>query len=151
VLSATGSGDYFKAIASALMTLGGLHGPLAATYDLLTAKDPLAEIDDKMERKYRIPGWGNSFEKDGVEEAFQPVDEALKKVNPELHTKIHQLTSYIQTKHGKLIWPNPSTYTAATAITIDMDKAIIGMMVVQARLVPWTQAFLAVVDDLPKI
>src|SRR5512135_1273117 len=68
-----GSGDYCKAIAGALMSLGGMHAPL------LFLKGPF--VEEEAERlvlsKMRVPGWGNSFVKGQKDPLWLVVDSLL--------------------------------------------------------------------------
>jgi len=141
-LAAMGSGLYFNAIAAALMTYGGVHGPLVQTYDLLTIDEPFDHIDLRLRNGFRIPGWGNGYHKDGVEPAFVEVKEELKGVNPRLHDKIDLITGYIQDEKKLKLYPNPACFTAATAITTGIPREAVGVLVVQARLIPWTNLFM---------
>ena len=150
ILAAQGSANYFNALTAVFSTYGGIHGPLAGTYDLLLNPDPCAEITMRLDLGYQIPGYGNSFYKDGVEPAFQPVEAELRKVNPTLAGKIDLMTEFIHGL-GKKIYPNPSTFTCAVAITEGIQKEAVGFLVVQARLVPWTREFIRVVNETPKI
>lgn len=149
-LTASGSASYFNAIASALLTLGGLHGPLTATFDLLASEDPLGEVDARLAAGYRIPGWGNSFHKGEVEPAFRPVAKLLQEVCPELGEKIDLITKHIHGR-GLNIYPNPSTYTAATAIVVGLPREAVGMLVIQARIIPWTSEFVRINRETPPV
>lgn len=153
VLSAMGTGDYFKAIASAILMLGGIHGPLTQTYDLLALDCPLDEVAHRLNRGIRIPGWGNGFVKDGIEPAFLPVAEELFKANPEICKKIEAITTYIHGyDDGRLkIYPNPSCFTAATAITVGLPREAVGVLALQGRLMVWTEDFMRVVAESPKV
>jgi len=153
VLSAMGTGDYFKAIASAILMLGGLHGPLMQTYDLLALDCPLDEVARRLNSGIRIPGWGNGFYKQGIEPEFQPVAIELARVNPEICAKIDVITDYIHGyDDGRLkIYPNPSCFTAATAITVGLPRETVGVLALQGRLMIWTEDFMRVIAESPKI
>lgn len=141
-LAAIGSGMYFNAIAAALMTYGGVHGPLTQAYDLLALADPFVSIDYRLENNFRVPGWGNGYYKDGVEPAFVEVKEELKGVNPRLHDKIDLITEYLHEEKQLKLYPNPACFTAATALTVGIPRDAVGVLVIQARLVPWTNLFM---------
>lgn len=150
ILAAQGSRNYFNALTAAFATYGGLHGPLGATYDLLVRDDPCHEIQIRLEVGLKIPGYGNSFYKDGIEPAFLPVEEELRKVNPVLAGKIDLMTEFIHGM-GKKIYPNPSTFTCAVALVEGVPKEAVGFLVVQARLLVWTKEFVRVVGETPEI
>jgi len=150
ILAARGSANYFNSLTAAFMTYGGLHGPLAATYNLLVNPDPCAEIALRVEVGLKIPGYGNSFYRDGIEPAFLPVEEELRKASPVLAGKIDLMTEFIHGL-GKKIYPNPSTLTCATAIVEGVPREAVGFLVVQARLWEWTREFVRVVGETPKI
>lgn len=146
-----GTGDYFKAIASAILMLGGIHGPLTQTYDLLALECPLDEVARRLDNGFRVPGWGNGFYKDGVEPAFLPVSEELIKVNPEICERILSITEFLHNKRELKIWPNPSCFTAATAITVGLPREAVGVLALQGRLMVWTEDFMRVVAESPKV
>jgi citrate synthase len=135
VAAAVGSGDYFKALAAGLMTLGGTHAPLMATYDVLCAEH-LPVLHDGR----RVPGWGNGFVKDGPDPLWQNVQEALEETSPEMSAKIQAITQHLHDA-GKRVWPNPSCYTAAVAITVGIPRYAVGELLIRGRLKAWTEEF----------
>jgi len=112
--------------------------------------DSCAEITLRLEVGLKIPGYGNSFYKDGIEPAFLPVEEELRKAEPVLAGKLDLMTEFIH-KMDKKIYPNPSIFTCATAIVEGVPREAIGFLVVQARLWEWTREFVRVVGETPKI
>lgn len=140
--AAVGSGDYFKSLAAALCTVGDAHAPLIQTYSFLASFDP-----DKMEAFQRhiemggkVPGWGNSFVKDGPDEMWKGVADHIAEHWPELHAKVQRVTDELHAR-GKMVWPNPSLWTAATAAVLEMPPMIMGWLFVQGRLNAWTRTF----------
>jgi citrate synthase len=129
--SACGSGNYFQAMASALLALGGVHGPLIESYDLLSGKS----FDGKQ------PGWGNSFVKECFDETWRKVDDLLKLNWPEIYSKIESVTQKLH-QAGKLIFPNPSIYTAAVGHAIGVPREIVPILFVSSRLEAWGEIFL---------
>lgn len=150
ILAAQGSANFFNALTAAFATYGGLHGPLEATYNLLINPDPTVEIATRLEVGLKIPGFGNSFYKDGIEPAFLPVEAELRKRDPLIASKIDGMTEFIHAQ-GKKIYPNPSTFTCATALVEGIPREAIGFLVVQARLWEWTKEFCRVIAETPKI
>ena len=129
--SAAGSGNYFQAIAAALMMLGGVHGPLLQSYDLLAGKSFTGTQ----------PGWGNSFVKGEPDAAWSKVDLLLEKNWPSIYSVI-----YLKTKElhdlGKKIYPNPSIYTAAVAHAIKLPRDVVPILFIRSRLEAWSDIFL---------
>jgi len=129
--SAGGSGNYFQSIASALLTLGGMHGPLFQSYDFLTGK-----TFDGIQ-----PGWGNSFVKGELDPAWIKVDLFIKEHWPEIHRRIEQKTKELH-ESGKVVFPNPSIYTAAVALAIRLPRDIVPILFVASRIEAWSDIFL---------
>jgi citrate synthase len=129
--SACGSGNYFQAIASGLLTLGGLHGPLIQSYDLLSGKT----------FEGNQPGWGNSFVKGIFDETWRQVDDLLKEHWPAIHSKIESTTNALHS-NGKLVFPNPSIYTAAVGHAIGLPREVVPILFVSSRLEAWSEIFL---------
>ena len=136
VLAAAGSGDYFKAIAAALMTLGERHGPLSQTYALLTTEPDVKAI---LRAGLKVPGWGNSFV-NGPDPIWTETAETVKEANHALFEKIERITEVLH-EEGKDIYPNPSCLTAAVAITVGLPKEICGYLFLLGRLEVWTGEF----------
>jgi citrate synthase len=132
-----GSGSYTSALAAALSTLGGLHAPLAATVSFLAAAEPWKQVKGALEAGQRIPGWGSSFAKGGKDPLWLEVDGILAAEFPELTAKIEAVTMALH-QAGKRIYPNPSCYTAATALALGMHPALAPWIFVAGRLDAWT-------------
>src|SRR5262245_24377808 len=64
VNAAAGSGDYCKAIAAALLTIGSTHAPLEESYALLSTANPTEAARAIIARREKIPGFGGSFTDD---------------------------------------------------------------------------------------
>ena len=126
VNSFMGSGSYINGIASALLTLGGLHAPLIETYEFL--RNPIV--------KGRVPGWGNSFHKHVPDPLWVEVDRHIKGWN--IGLDIERVTEELH-KMGKNIYPNPSCYTAATAIILGIPEEFIAWLFIEGRLSGWTK------------
>lgn len=120
-----GSGSYIQAIASAILTLGGLHAPIAQTMRVLSG----AALPE------RIPGWGGSFQKDGPDPLFAPVVALLP---AQMNRRIDEITGVLHAR-GKKIWPNPSAYTAAVALVLGIREELAPYLLIKGRLAGWTQ------------
>lgn len=148
VLASVGSGDYFKAIAAGLLTLGGLHAPLVQTYEFLERFTDDEDVVLMLSQRRRIPGWGNGFVKDGADPLWAVVDERLHLESPLWMTKIDRITGILH-EYGKNIYPNPSCYTAATALHLDIPSYAVGELLIRGRLKAWTEAFGRIREDTP--
>lgn len=140
VAAAVGSGDYFKAMAAGLLTLGGLHAPLFVTYDLLAAPGAQEHVERMLAKGQRVPGWGNGFVKDGPDPLWTECAMQLSVENPSLDQVMDAITEVLH-DHGKRIWPNPSCYTAAVALTLGLPRYAVGELLIQGRLHAWTAEF----------
>ncbi len=138
---ARAGGSYANAIAAALMSLGGLHGPLQATQDLLEHDEPVEEARSMLDAGKRVPGWGSSFVRHDHDPLWNPVRDELERQSPEMARRILTVTALLH-ERGKIIYPNPSAYTAACAILMGLPAAACASLFVRARLTAWTKIYL---------
>lgn len=136
VNAAVGSGDYTKAMATAILSIGGLHAPLAETINLLKMDDPAAGVRKCLENGWRVPGWGNSFEK-GHPDPLWADFEKLLFADAGWNIKFNAITKTLHDA-GKDIYPNPSAYTAACAISIGLPDNLAPYLFIAGRLSAWT-------------
>jgi len=148
VMSAVGSGDYFKSIAVGLLTLNGLHAPLVKTYDFLAASDSLEQVGQALREKRRVPGWGNAFVKGEYDPTWIPCAEALRQEAPELSKKIDTITDFLHACR-KDLYPNPSCYTAAAALALGIPRAGVGELLIRGRLKAWTEEYCRIQREAP--
>lgn len=139
-LAAIGSGDYVKSICAALMTIGGKHAPLAQTYDLLTVHDPAGYASKLLDTGKRVPGWGNSFVRGTHDPIWASVASYLQGNEPGLLARINSVTEVLHAR-GKLVFPNPSCYTAAAGIVLQIPRDVLAFLFIQGRLPEWTAEF----------
>lgn len=144
--AAAGSGSYTASIAAALLTLGGLHGPLQQTQELLERDDPAAAALAMLDRGRKVPGWGNSFIKGEEDPVWAPVRAALKEHWPAVLEDIDAVTTALHGR-GKPVYPNPSAYTAACSIVVGLPPCACAYLFVNARLGTWTRIFLGSVKE----
>jgi len=147
-MSAFGSGDYFKAVAAALLTLGGLHAPLLKTYDLLASQDCLDQVEAALAAKQRIAGWGSEFAKGDHDPLWVPVASLLVKEAPLIARKITTITNFFHAR-GKNLYPNPSCYTAAAALALGIPRAGVGELLIRGRLTAWTEEYCRIQREAP--
>ncbi len=127
----SGSGDYAQAIAAALMTLGGNHAPLAETHDFLSWQYPERFLGGV------IPGWGNSFVKGEEDEIWDEVKAILVENWPIIAHKLQAVTDALHAR-GKIIFPNPSAYTAACALALGCPREVLPFLFIASRLPAWS-------------
>ena len=135
--AAGGSGSFEMALASALLTLGGKHAPIAKIYRMLDQPLPqlLEAVETKICEKEIVQGWGNSFFKNRHDPDWEPVQEALAHV-PEMNKKIVGVTALLH-DYDKHVFPNAGAYTAATAIILGIPPEVASVLLISARLPVW--------------
>jgi citrate synthase len=139
---AVGSMNYMSAIAAALCSTGGLHAPLIDSWRFLNMKTE--DIVLHVEMGGKVPGWGHSFEKDGIDPIWKPTYDQLGVVAEEMQNKIDEVTQELH-RHGKEIYANPSALTAAVGIVLGMPPEILGWFFIQGRLSEWSKVFYSTV------
>lgn len=145
-LAMIGSGSYMQAIAAALMSLGGMHAPLAQTYDLLHRFNTLDVARSLYENGQMIPGWGNAFVKGAPDPLWAEADRYLRVLVPGTMERMDEVTAFLHQK-GKHIYPNPSCWTAAAGIALGFDRQTTGYLFVQGRLPAWTRVIQEILRD----
>ena len=144
-----GSGDYTKALAGALATMGDLHGPIEENVHFLAK---LVRAASSLEGagyvsvvgyldRGDVPGWGNALVKGRNDPYFLRVRDWLEAMNQPLVDRIDAITGALHAR-GKLIYPNPSCWTAAVAITVGMPAELSPYLFIAARLPVWSRAIL---------
>jgi len=131
--------DYFTAIASGLLTLGGLHAPLSQTWRFLRLDDCKPYMESVLGCDARIPGWGSSFVKGEPDPVFEQLDKEL--ISYPIHTRIEYVTRFLYSR-GLNIFPNASTYTSAVVIALGMSDSIASYLLLKGRLDAWSAAFI---------
>jgi citrate synthase len=138
VNASKGSLNYTTALAAALCTLGGIHAPILQTVNtLFQSMDDLAVA---IETGAVLPGWGHDFVKGEIDPLWVEVAELLERHYPNVHQRIEGITMKFHEK-GKMIYPNPSAYTAAVGMALGIPAPIIPYLFVQGRLGAWTTMF----------
>ena len=137
VNAALASGDLSKAIVAGIMNLGEKHAPLEQTYRFLCLEHPQKNVNWALEVGEHVPGWGNSFVKGESDPLWIGVHEILLKSFPEMAAKLDRVTEQLHAR-GKKIYPNPSAYTAATAIILQLPPKVAVYLFIRGRLDAWT-------------
>jgi hypothetical protein len=138
---AAGNGTYTNSIAAGLLTLGGTHAPLEQSYELLSSEYAVEGAKLMLADGVRVPGWGNSFFRGEPDTLWNKVARWIEVNRPDLHKRISEVTAFLQSQ-GKDIYPNPSTYTAATAISLRIPAKCAAFLFLQGRLLSWSQIFM---------
>lgn len=146
----SGSEDYVQALIGALATLGGKHAPLRETLEFLSVgssiEDPLydpvhyAKFKAETDPIWRAPGWGNSFEKGRPDALWCVVDECLSAFP--IGMRLKEITEALHAA-GKMVFPNPSAFTAAAAIVLKCPVEILAWFFVAGRIASWSQILLS--------
>lgn len=137
--AAIGSGSYTQAICAAMLTTGGVHAPLAQTMHILEKPEWAAErARQLLEKGRKVPGWGNSFIKGRKDDLWIPVDEILDREFEKLSSGILRVT-WLLHERKKMIFPNPSAYTAATALALGIPPQLAPWIFFRGRLDAWTE------------
>lgn len=138
---AVGSGELTKAVASAILSVGGLHAPLVQTARLLKNPDAHKEAALMLERGEKVPGFGCSFT-DGEDPLWTKVSDLIREYFPDMQRKIDRIKGVLHMA-GKKIQPNAACFTAAAGIISGMDEEIIPMLFIKGRLDGWGTLFMA--------
>lgn len=136
-----GSGDYTKALAGALATLGGKHAPIRFTMGILQSPSCVIDVASATSHGIKVGGWGNSLVKGRDDPDFLRVRDHLENINPKLVERIDAITGALHAR-GKHIYPNPSCWTAAVAITVGLPAELSPYLFIAARLPVWSRALL---------
>jgi citrate synthase len=139
VALAESSGDFGKSIIGALTSLGGKHAPLEQTIAVLIAKDPVRAAEFILDNGGKVPGWGSSFFQE-PDPDWEGVEKILKENYQVLWDRICKVTDLLHSR-GRKIYPNPSAFTAATAIVLALPPKLAPWLLVRARLDGWAALF----------
>lgn len=140
-LTATGSGSYAQALSAAILTTGALHAPLEQTIKYLQRDGVGRALGDE-----KIPGWGNSFHRAQPDPLWTEVDAILHADFPQLAARIDEVTASLH-ERGKKIFPNPSAYTAATALALGMPAKVAPYLFVCGRLEAWSHIIMQKIES----
>ncbi len=130
-LGREGAGDFGKAVACALMTLGVRHGPVTAARRAIYHGERTGG---------RIPGWGNSFHKHEIDPAWQTCADYLKAHYPIHHDALAKVTLELE-ERGKRLHPNAAAFTAAAAQILGIPEGVELVLFLMGRLPTWALLF----------
>jgi citrate synthase len=135
---AMNGGDFFKALAAGLCTLGGVHAPIEQTYDVLNSNLVSNSMTLGIYPDVKIPGWGNSFVKGKPDPIVENVMLYVDVGWPELGKRIELITAALH-ERGKKVFPNMSCATAATGIILGLPKELTPVLLLHGRALAWAE------------
>lgn len=142
-IACSGSDDFLKGVVSAISSFGSIHGPAGKARDAIY-KYGKEEIAERVSRREKIPGWGNSFFKDRIDPQWNEVDNVIRKHYPD-HAKIlDEKTQIVFEATDRDLKPNAAAYTAIASEIAGLPSGLEMLLVVQGRLSAWAEMFLAV-------
>lgn len=144
--AAIGSHDFVASLCSAMLTTGGLHAPLEQTYELLSSSAAKQIAQALLDEGLKVPGWGSSFVKERKDPAWLTVDALLRRDWPDLYERMDEVT-HVLYERGKRLFPNPSAYTAACAICLELPARLCVWIFVAGRLEGWAEEFNAILNE----
>ena len=134
-------GSFDTAVASALLTLGFKHAPIAAARRLIY--DETEEwVVERLEGGEKIPGWGNSFFKKGIDPAFAPIDLYLRSYHPAgASDRLDRISEAIFKVTGKTLFPNAAAYSAVCAEIVNLPRGTESSLFISCRLPVWAEQY----------
>jgi hypothetical protein len=135
------NGDFTKAAAAALCSLGGVHAPIVQAYELLEADWP-KQAWPQWDGKSKIPGWGSSFTK-GKPDPY--VDNVLIYIGTGWEWMLRRINNVTENLHlrGKHVFPNMACATAATGVILGLPKELTPALLLHGRALAWAELLYA--------
>jgi len=124
-----------SAIASAILSLGAGHGPVAAARGWIYASPEM--IESSLNGSVRIPGFGNSFFKEGDPKWF-PVRDFITE-NFRDHRIMLEDQTAVMLRHRPHLYPNAARYTAICADEMRIPRGQEEMLLILPRMPAWFQ------------
>jgi len=119
--AAFGSGDAVMGIAAGLLSTGGVHAPIVKARSILFHQ-PIEHIVKLLDLKIKIPGFGNSFHKQGIDPAFRFVQAMCENGTYPEYDRVLEIQEIIKKGTGKLLYPNAAAFTAIVAERLKLAK-----------------------------
>jgi hypothetical protein len=132
-----GSWSFQQALAAAILTFGGAHGPVEQTMALLDNDHVEKAVQETLGLGLKVTGWGSSVEDD----IWQGVGDRVLEGWPVLGRRIRTVTRLLH-ESGKMVEPNPSCWTAAMNIALGVPRHLALWPVLQGRLSGWAEILL---------
>jgi citrate synthase len=137
-IAADASGDFGKAIVAGISTMGGKHAPLEETIRFLSLEYSLCQVAEVLKRGQKIPGWGGTYQDGAIDPIWIEVDRLIERYQPTMHRKLEAITHQLK-QHGKLLYPNPSAYTACVAIALGVPVELAPYLFIYGRIDGWAE------------
>lgn len=131
VHSAIASFSMTAALASAVLSTGGLHAPVLQARVLLFRQPVPRELPEG-----RIPGFGNSFFRDRIDPSWDKVVGILSKSYLAIWNMIQNWSDLLKAS-GRILFPNAAAFTAAVAELVHWPVGQELIMVIQPRITVW--------------
>jgi len=134
-----GSGDYHKAIAAGILTMGdeGWHAPVGRVMRFLRRVDYEEEARKILAAGKRAPGWGHDFVQGQRDPNWADVDKVLAAGHKKWWDRLNIVETLLH-EAGKKVYVNPAGYTAAAALALDFPSRAAAYFVIAGRLAAWT-------------
>jgi citrate synthase len=136
-----GSGSLENGIASAILTIGERHGPITQAriaYEQLNERT----FESAILSGIKIPGFGNSFFKHGIDPAWIRVREIIDVDFPRASDRIKQLHGWMK-EAGKDVHPNAALYSAVACSELGMIPGSESAIFILSRIAAWTSSCIA--------
>lgn len=130
---AEGSGSFAAGVAAAILSTGDRHAPFAAALEVLLGQRSARAI---AFGGGTVPGFGNSFWKEGIDPAFVPVWNML----PRRRRDDLDHTTRLLHLAGKIVYPNAAIITAAVLAELNLGPEFGLVAFVLGRLPEWALA-----------
>jgi len=129
-------GDMIKSITAAMMTLGGLHGPIKQVYRILTRMRQGFDVQLAIEHmgSCKIPGFGSSFYKGTPDPSLHEL--AREILGTEYASMCVTISEYLAMQ-GKVLYPNISFYTGVAAMIEGVNPRLCEKYLILSRLGAW--------------
>jgi len=131
VVATKGSGDFTKGVIAGLASTGGAHAPLREAREVY--------LHGPKENTKIIPGFGNSFYKDKIDPAFQPVMQHLVvKYRAHYNHLVYRMNE-ARRLTGKELFPNAAIITAAVCEVLQIPDGMESLIFMMARIPVWAE------------
>ena len=141
ILASVGNGRFTSACISAISTLGGIHAPVLE--DKVGIYRDRSGIRKALKRGELIPGFGNSFYKEGIDPAFNKFYGYAEANFPDITAGIMGAREIILFETGLDIHPNAAAFTALTAEAIGLPYGLEPLLLIIPRSIVWAEVFVA--------
>ncbi len=135
-MTASVGGSFSNSVASGLLTFGNVHGPAPEARWLLYSAEG-ETLESYLKTVLVIPGWGNSFHKDGVAPAFQPMTDLILNEYSDHYKNLERMQGLIEEHRGKKLYQNAASYTAICAELLGLPAGTELMLGISARMPAW--------------